>query len=105
MQMDYLTENSKELLALRTNIASVERILHAITDYSHDRKGLDGYLTGKEICRQLHISPRTLQSLRNKRLISFTVVGERTILYPESDLHEMLMRNYRPGKNNGAENF
>ncbi len=105
MPMDYLTENSKELLALRTNIASVEHILHAITDSLHDREGLDGYLTGKEMCHQLHISPRTLQSLRDKRVISFTVVGDRTILSPESDLHEMLMRNYHPGKDNRAENF
>ena len=54
------------------------------------------YLTGAEVCEYLHISPRTLQTLRDTRQIPFTVVSERNILYPESAIRETLTKNYRP---------
>lgn len=98
MQMDYLTEESEELVVLYKNLATVERTLRTIADNLSDVSCREHYLTGEETCRLLHISPRTLQSLRDKRVIPFTVVGERTILYPESKLYEMLMCNYRPGR-------
>ncbi|MFG6342175.1 MAG: helix-turn-helix domain-containing protein [Alistipes sp.] len=96
--MDYLTDENEELVALHENLATVERTLRTIADNLSDVSCREHYLTGEETCRLLHISPRTLQSLRDKRVIPFTIVGERTILYPESKLYEMLMRNYRPGK-------
>ena len=98
MPMDYLTDESAELLGLRSNMDQVERTLRTLAEQWPDTNRQERYLTGEETCRRLHISPRTLQSLRDRRIVSFTVVGERTILYPESELHEMLMRNYRPGK-------
>lgn len=98
MPMDYMTDESEELVALHENLATVERTLRTIANNLPDISRPKRYLTGDETCRLLHISPRTLQSLRDKRVIPFTVVGDRTILYPESELHEMLMRNYRPGK-------
>ena len=98
MPMDYLNEESEELVALHENLVAIECMLRTIAEQWPDANRQERYLTGEETCRLLHISPRTLQSLRDKRAISFTVVGDRTILYPESKLHEMLMRNYRPGR-------
>ncbi len=49
-----------------------------------------------EVCEYLHISPRTLQTLRDTRQIPFTVVSERNILYPESAIRETQTKNYRP---------
>lgn len=99
MPMDYLTDESEELVVLHENLVTVERTLCTIADNLSDVSRQERYLTGEETCHLLHISPRTLQSLRDKRVVSFTVVGDRTILYPESELYEMLMRNYRPGEN------
>lgn len=96
--MDYLAEESEELVVLYENLVTVERTLHTIADNLSDVSRQEHYLIGEEACHLLHISPRTLQSLRDKRVIPFTIVGDRTILYPESELHEMLMRNYRQGK-------
>lgn len=45
--------------------------------------GNDHYMTGPETCRYLHISLRTLRTLRDTRQIPFTVVGGRTFLYPD----------------------
>lgn len=98
MTMDYLTEESDEWRLLQARFDDVEHALRTATERLQTSKEVNHYLTGDETCRLLHISPRTLQSLRDKRVIPFTVVGDRTILYPESELHEMLMRNYRPGK-------
>ena len=36
--------------------------------------------------------------LRNTRRIPFTVVGERTFLYPETGIREILQTNYRPAE-------
>ena len=35
---------------------------------------LERWLTGEEVCGQLRISPRTLQTLRDKRLIGYSQV-------------------------------
>ena len=103
--MDYLTEQSAEWRLLQARFDDVEHALRTAAERLQTSKEVDRYLTGTEACRLLHISPRTLQTLRDKRLIPFTIVGERTILYPESKLHEMLQRNYRSEKDNKTENF
>lgn len=54
------------------------------------------YLTGDEVCEYLHISPRTLQTLRDMRQIPYTVISERLFLYPESGIRETLYKNYKP---------
>lgn len=52
------------------------------------------YLSGEEVMEYLHISPRTLQNLRDKRMICYTTIGGK-ILYPEEELIEVLHQNYR----------
>lgn len=96
--MDYLTEESEVWQTLHARLDEIERALRLAMEGINTLQPFERYLTGAETCRLLHISPRTLQTLRDRRLIPFTVVGERTILYPESKLHELLMRNYRPGR-------
>ena len=51
---------------------------------------------GEEVCTRLHLSPRTLQTLRDRRQIPFTVLGNRLLLYPESGIRAVLDRNLRP---------
>lgn len=51
------------------------------------------YLNAEEVMDYLHVSPRTLQTLRDKRIIGFTVIGGK-ILYPEEKLMQVLMDNY-----------
>lgn len=52
------------------------------------------YLTGEEVMGYLHISPRTLQNLRDTRTICYTSIGGK-ILYPEEELEQVLYQNYR----------
>lgn len=46
------------------------------------------------MCEMLHISKRTLQTLRDEGAIPYTTIGGK-ILYPESALYETLRKNYR----------
>lgn len=52
-------------------------------------------MTGNEVCEYLHISPRTLQTLRSTGQISYSVVCGRMFLYPEKGIKEVLENNYR----------
>ena len=65
--------------------------------YLRDRAGGGSCWPGvKTIARDLHLSPRTLQTLRDRRQIPFTVLGNRLLLYPESGIRAVLDRNLRP---------
>ena len=44
---------------------------------------LERWLTGEEVCGQLRISPRTLQSLRDGRLIGYSQINRRFYYRPE----------------------
>ena len=52
------------------------------------------YLTGDDVCTMLHISRRTLQTLRDEKVVPYTTIGGK-LLYPESGLYEVLRKNYR----------
>ena len=48
-----------------------------------DGRRLERWLTGEEVCGQLRISPRTLQSLRDRRLIGYSQMNRRFYYRPE----------------------
>ena len=52
------------------------------------------FLTGKEVCERLYISPRTLQDYRDRKIIPYTQFAGK-ILYKTSDLEKMLEENYK----------
>ena len=96
MLMDYLSRESHEVKTALSQIECAERTMQAVAEHYQPSIRQERYLTGEEVCEYLHISVRTLQTLRDTRQIPFTVVGERTILYPEAGIRETLMQNYRP---------
>ena len=51
------------------------------------------FLTGKEVCERLYISPRTLQDYRDRKIIPYTQFAGK-ILYKASDLERILKMNY-----------
>lgn len=95
MAMDYLTKESEEVRQALSSLDRTERALkQAETNYQPSIKN-ERYLTGEEVCEYLHISPRTLQTLRDTRQITYTVVSDRVFLYPEAGIREVLERNIR----------
>ena len=45
-----------------------------------DTGRMERWLTGEEVCGQLRISPRTLQTLRDRRLIGYSQINRRFLL-------------------------
>lgn len=45
-----------------------------------DTGRMERWLTGEEVCGQLRISPRTLQTLRDRRLIGYSQINRRFYL-------------------------
>lgn len=76
-------------------IGETERIVKTATENYVPSIRKERYLTGNEVCDYLHVSPRTLQTLRDTRQIPYTAVSGRVFLYPESGIKEVLKRNYR----------
>lgn len=98
MGTDYLAMVCDEVRMLFDQIACTEKALFVAEENHCPSIRSERYLTGEELCEYLHISIRTLQTLRDTRRIPFTVVGERTFLYPETGIREILRRNYRPAE-------
>ena len=52
------------------------------------------FLTGKEVCERLYISPRTLQDYRDRKIIPYTQFAGK-ITYKASDLEWLLEEKYK----------
>ena len=78
-------------------LSALEGVNRRIKEVAQTHKPLFGvgrFLTGKEVCERLYISPRTLQGYRDRRIIPYTQFAGK-ILYKESDLERMLKNSYR----------
>jgi len=56
--------------------------------------GGEHFLTGKEVCERLYISPRTLQDYRDRKIIPYTQFAGK-ILYKVLDLERLLEKNFK----------
>jgi hypothetical protein len=92
---DLLTKESAEFKELIGRIRTAHKSVMTVRDRHRPTIADKRYLTGDEVMTYLHISPRTLQTLRDNRLIPFTTIGGK-ILYPERELQKVLMDNYIP---------
>ena len=89
--INYESEEFKEL------IGQMERSLEDIEDVREKYRPTlmdELYLNGEQVMEYLHISPRTLQTLREKRIVGYTTIGGK-ILYPEKELQQVLYDNYQ----------
>lgn len=95
MAMDYLTKESEEIRQAFSSLDRTASVLRQSAENYSLAIQSERYLTGEEICEYLHISPRTLQTLRDTRQITYTTVSDRVFLYPETGIREVLQRNRR----------
>lgn len=89
--INYESEEFKEL------IRQIEQAFEDVADVREKHRPTlvdEVYPSGEEVMEYLHISPRTLQTLRDKRLIGYTTLGGK-IIYPEKELQQVLYDNYR----------
>ena len=48
-----------------------------------DGKSLNGWMDNQEVCRQLNISPRTLQTLRDNGTLDYSQINHKVFYKPE----------------------
>ncbi|WP_281625475.1 helix-turn-helix domain-containing protein [Segatella salivae] len=95
--MESIRDLNLEADDMQAVLSALERVNRRIREVAQTHKPLFGgehFLTGKEVCERLYISPRTLQDYRDRRVIPYTQFAGK-ILYKESDLERLLEEHYR----------
>ncbi len=92
---DVIRKDSEEFKQLLGRIKIARAGVRTVTENYRPILNGEYYLSGHEVMEFLHVSPRTLQTLRDTRTIGFTIVMGK-ILYPERELNRVLTENYRP---------
>ena len=92
---DLLTKDSPEFQELTGQLRKAHQSVMAMRAKHRPNIADERYLTGEDILEYLHICQRTLQTLRDNRIIGFITIGGK-ILYPESELQKVIQDNYQP---------
>lgn len=88
-----LNMDSDEMQVVLSAIRSVSKRIKDVAETYKPLFGGEHFLTGKEVCERLYISPRTLQDYRDKGIIPYTQFAGK-ILYKVSDLERLLEEYY-----------
>ena len=89
-----LNMESDDMQVVLSAISSVSKRIKEVAQTHKPLYGGEHFLTGKEVCERLYISPRTLQNHRDRRIIPYTQFAGK-ILYKASDLERLLEDNYK----------
>lgn len=88
-----LNMDMDEMQVVLSAIHSVSRRIKEVAQTHKPLFGSEHFLTGKEVCERLYVSPRTLQDYRDKGIVPYTQFAGK-ILYKASDLERLLEENY-----------
>lgn len=89
-----LNMDADEMLVVLSALDKVNRRIKEVAQTHKPLFGGEHFLTGKEVCERLYISPRTLQDYRDRKIIPYTQFAGK-ILYKESEIERILKNNYR----------
>lgn len=99
--MEQVRDLNIEADDMQVVLSTLEGMNRRIKEVAETHKPLFGgehFLTSKEVCERLYISPRTLQDYRDRKVIPYTQFAGK-ILYKMSDLERLLKDNYICEKN------
>ena len=94
--METVRDLNMDMDKMQVVLSAIHSVSRRIKEVAQTHKPLFGgehFLTGKEVCERLNISPRTLQDYRDKGIIPYTQFAGK-ILYKASDLERLLEENY-----------
>ena len=95
--MEQVRDLNMEADDMQFVLSALEGVNRRIKEVAQTHKPLFGgehFLTGKEVCERLYISPRTLQDYRDRKIIPYTQFAGK-ILYKMSDLERLLDEHYQ----------
>ena len=93
--METVRDLNMDMDKMQVVLSAIHSVSRRIKEVAQTHKPLFGgehFLTGKEVCERLYISPRTLQDYRDKGIIPYTQFAGK-ILYKASDLEKLLEEN------------
>ena len=100
--MEQVRDLNMEADGMQVVLSALSGVSKRIKEVVQTHKPLFGgehFLTCKDVCERLYISPRTLQDYRDRGIIPYTQFAGK-ILYKESDLERVLGESYNCGLNN-----
>lgn len=80
--MEVVTIEKKTFEAMLTEIATLTRKVDLLCEKCNDKR-LPQWLDNEDVCRMLHISPRTLQTMRDTHMIGCTQINRKFFYKPE----------------------
>ena len=80
--MEVVTIEKKTFDAMLAEIATLTRKVDLLCEKCNDKK-LPQWLDNEDVCRRLRISPRTLQTMRDTRMIGCTQINRKFFYKPE----------------------
>ena len=80
--MEIVIIEKKAFEALLSGVGALTEKVSALHERC-DHKRMSNWLDGENVCRLLHISPRTLQTLRDNRLIGFSQINRKFYYKPD----------------------
>ena len=93
-QVRDLNMEADDMQVVLSALKGVSKRIKEVTKTHKPLFGGEHFLTSKEVCERLYISPRTLQDYRDRGIIPYTQFAGK-ILYKVSDLERMLKNSYR----------
>ena len=93
-QVRDLNMEADDMQVVLSAISSVSRRIKEVAQTHKPLFGGEHFLTGKEVCERLYISPRTLQDYRDRGIIPYTQFAGK-ILYKVLDLERLLEKNFK----------
>ena len=93
-QVRDLNMEADDMQVVLSAISSVSRRIKEVAQTHKPLFGGEHFLTGKEVCELLYISPRTLQDYRDRGIIPYTQFAGK-ILYKVLDLERLLEKNFK----------
>lgn len=86
--MEIVIIEKKAFEALLSGVGTLTEKVSTLYDRCNDKK-MGNWLDGEDVCRLLHISRRTLQTLRDNRLIGFSQIN-RKFYYKPGEVERLL---------------
>ena len=93
-QVRDLNMEADDMQVVLSAISSVSRRIKEVAQTHKPPFGGEHFLTSKEVCERLYISPRTLQDYRDRRILPYTQFAGK-ILYKVLDLERLLEKNFK----------
>ncbi|KGF16467.1 DNA-binding protein [Prevotella sp. S7-1-8] len=90
----HLNIEADDMQAMLSAISGVSKGIKEVSQTHKPLFGGEHFLTSKDVCERLYISPRTLRDYRDRRIIPYTQFAGK-ILYKVSDLEKLLDEHYQ----------